>query len=182
MFEIEYKYRLPNDAEEGRVRALLAHYGPPVQKHETDYHGMVGDKYLRLREEIRQGRNPVHKLILKDKDLALGALQPKARKELEIRVDHDQTPVIMEMLDLLCDKILPPVVKTRYYYRIDDIVVTIDEVNGLGTFIEIEAISDHLNSISKIKLIADEVLELRPEWQVSKSYGELIKQKEEEGG
>ncbi len=62
----------------------------------------------------------------------------KSREELNVSIDKKYCRVLVELLDRLGFKRVAVVRKNRAYYRRDNIVFTIDDVECLGVFIEIE--------------------------------------------
>ncbi len=99
----------------------------------------------------------------------------KTRKEIVVSIaDADQTSAILEALGF--DEVAR-VTKHREAYRLDDFMITIDDVFGLGTFMEIEASvpeeCDYRSAQDRIFELVDR-LGLKKEDTIRESYLELI--------
>jgi adenylate cyclase class 2 len=81
----------------------------------------------------------------------------KAREELNIVVDSGT--VFEQMLDRLGFTLTAEVNKWRENYRLFDAAITLDEVEGLGTFVEIEILAEDESSdaAARIQVIAKEI-------------------------
>ena len=81
----------------------------------------------------------------------------KAREELNIVVDSGT--VFEQMLDRLGFTRTAEVNKWRENYRLFDAAITLDEVEGLGTFVEIEVLAEDESSdaAARIQEIAKEI-------------------------
>jgi len=81
----------------------------------------------------------------------------KAREELNIVVDSGT--VFEQMLDRLGFTRTAEVNKWRENYRLFDAAITLDEVEGLGTFVEIEILAEdaHSDTPARIQEIAKEI-------------------------
>lgn len=145
-FEVEIKYRVPDLALiEARLRALGAVPGLTVEERDTYYRHpardfALTDEVFRLRTQA--GRN---RLTYK------GPKQPgptKTRREIEIAYE-DGPHARAEMADLLTAlgfQAVREVAKRRTAYAHGatgaTVHVTLDQVEGLGTYVEVEAIAD----------------------------------------
>ncbi len=67
----------------------------------------------------------------------------KARIEKEVGVHGDEETG--EILNHLGFREVGKVVKKRDYYKIDDITICLDEVEGLGSFVELEKIGENVD-------------------------------------
>ena len=81
----------------------------------------------------------------------------KAREELNIVVDSGT--VFEQMLDRLGFTRTAEVNKWRENYRLFDAAITLDEVESLGTFVEIEILAEdaHSDAAARIQEIAKEI-------------------------
>jgi adenylate cyclase class 2 len=75
----------------------------------------------------------------------------KTREEIEIKLD-DPAPMagVLKMLGFME---VAPVVKTRSHYTLGDYQVALDEVEGLGHFIEIEKHADSYKPEELVELL-----------------------------
>ena len=139
MLEIEIKVRVPDT---GKIREnILASGGThseTLTEHDTYYNAPhrdfgVTDEALRLRQTgVRTTvtyKGP--------KNTILGS---KVRKELNLDIPD---PVVFdEIITHLGFKAVAEVKKLREYYRYEDFTISLDQVEGLGSFSEIELITD----------------------------------------
>ncbi|HID43104.1 MAG TPA: class IV adenylate cyclase [Archaeoglobaceae archaeon] len=100
----------------------------------------------------------------------------KTRKEIKIKIDSYDSGI--ELLKGLGFFESGRVVKKRRIYRIDDIVICLDQVENLGDFIEIEIQTESFSleeNISKIFEIAEK-LGFSENQSIRKSYLELLRE------
>lgn len=102
----------------------------------------------------------------------------QTRREYEMPIE--KFDVMYDILTLLGYKPIINVVKTRYYYSRNDITACVDEVEGLGSFIELEKIEktegareDSVNML--LSLLSD--LGVPKTALLRKSYLELLLEK-----
>ncbi|MBR1368383.1 hypothetical protein RJ53_02260 [Methanocalculus chunghsingensis] len=139
MLEIEIKVRVSDLAPiRERLRASGAELLGEGMEYDAYYQGPLRnfaetDEALRLREA---GETAV--LTYKGPKVGCGTL--KAREELNIRVESRET------MDAILNRIgyqkTAAVQKYRESYRVGRATVTLDQVDGLGTFAEVEAAGD----------------------------------------
>jgi adenylate cyclase class 2 len=101
----------------------------------------------------------------------------KTREEIEIQVEDPESS--REFLLRLGFKEVRVVNKIRIKYRINDFVVCLDEVAGLGQFVELEASCDDQDQVNELR---ESILKTLNEWDLTKterkSYLELLFEKE----
>jgi adenylate cyclase class 2 len=137
MLEIELKARVP---ALGPLRDALMAKGarPEGREHEHDiYYNAPHRNFSETDEALRiryiRGRAVVTYKGAKIKDLGL-----KAREELNMAVESGE--VAEQILEKLGFVKTAEVDKWRETYKLDNAIVSLDEVAGLGTFAEIEII------------------------------------------
>ncbi len=97
----------------------------------------------------------------------------KTREEICISLgDTDQATAMLKALDF---KEVATVVKVRETYRLNDLIISIDDVRDLGMFIEIESMSgaDYQSALGRVFEMLDR-LGLEKENTIRESYLELI--------
>ena len=89
----------------------------------------------------------------------------KTREEIEVKIeDKEKMRLILKKLGF---KEVPPIRKIREIYKRGDIIASIDNVEGLGIFLELEkSISD--SEITKKDEILNELLDLLKSLNISK--------------
>jgi predicted adenylyl cyclase CyaB len=176
MLEIEYKYQLPSTDEGQAVIKHLDNFGPATLIHENDFHGMSGPHYIRLRSTKRDDAVS-HSFIYKGKATYPFPGGPKSRKELEVALQPDQVLEFKTIIAEMCDDPWPNVVKQRYYRKFGGVVITLDIVEDLGVFVEIEIVALNEEGISKLDEVAT-ALGLDPSWKETESYGKLLRKRQ----
>jgi len=96
----------------------------------------------------------------------------KTREEIEITVDDFDKAV--KLFEKLGFKPVAKVVKTRRIYRIDDVTICLDSVEGLGEFIEFEVKTSDVENGKKRLFELAEMFGLRLEDSIRKSYLEML--------
>ena len=170
MKEVEVKYRVDCNSLD-RIKAKIEGIGAKlvsVRVEEDVYFEhpcrsmLEGDEAIRLRrvEDERSRR-----LILTYKGPRSGGLA-KSREEVEARVDDSITVI----LDRLGFKPVVTVSKRRTIYDLGDLLFFVDEVKGLGCFVEIESRSGDPDAIIE----AGETIGLSRESIVDLTYVEML--------
>ncbi len=143
----------------------------------SDFHDfMAQDEALRIREcdNLTQISN---KCILTYKGPKLDQVS-MTRKELETRVDsmEDCNAILLA----LGYKALFPVNKLRQYYHKENITACLDQVEGLGSFLELEILveneSERENALKKIEIILND-LDLSLKESTTRSYLCMLQKK-----
>ena len=100
------------------------------------------------------------------------------RKEVEMQIDDAQTGKDILMSLGYC--LLYPVVKTRQYYHLEKITACLDQVDGLGEFLELEVIvsedSEKQKALASLLALAQK-LGCDPEDMVTTSYLSMLQTK-----
>jgi adenylate cyclase class 2 len=175
MYEVEVKVRAGHDAvrerlaerratEQGSVTQVDTYYDAPHREFaETD-------EALRVRIERRDGEETT-KLTYKG---PLLEAESKSREEHETAVADPGA--IRNILDGLGFAPAAEVRKDREFFELDGYTVTLDAVNGLGEFVEVETETDDAE-IEPAREGAVELLEslgLDPDEQIRTSYLGLL--------
>ncbi|USG99990.1 class IV adenylate cyclase [Thermococcus argininiproducens] len=101
----------------------------------------------------------------------------KTRKEIEVNIDNVETYI--ELLHALGFKEVLTVKKTREKYYIEKgVTITLDEIEGLGKFVEIEKLAKDEKEVEKeVKRLLSILKSLGIERFERKSYLELLMEK-----
>ena len=150
------------DAERvGAVEQVDTYYGAPHREFaETD-------EALRVRAETPADGDPVHELTYKGPKVDADS---KTRREHETRVgDPEATDAALRALGF---EPVATVEKLRERYRVDGYTVTLDDVGGLGEYVEVEreGTDDEVDAIREGALDVLRQLGLDPDEQVRTSY------------
>ncbi|RCU46085.1 class IV adenylate cyclase [Haloplanus salinus] len=175
MYEVELKLRASHDAVRERLDALGAERTGTVSQVDTYYDAphrdfAETDEALRIRREERGGES-VTRVTYKG---PLVEAASKTREEIETGVeDHDRFDDILAALGF---SPAAEVTKDRERYALDDYVVTLDTVAGLGEFVEIErdAPEDAVESTRQGAVSHLRSLGLDPDDQIRTSYLGLL--------
>lgn len=176
MYEVELKLRVPHEevreqldkigAEPlGIVRQIDTYYDHPIRDFgETD-------EALRIRRETNgndrgDDRTKVtYKGPLVDPD-------SKTRSELETTVESGET--MAAVLDALSFEAAATVEKTRERFRYDGYTITLDSVDGLGEFVEVEIEAEEIDPAREGAIELLEKLGLNPDEGIRRSYLGLL--------
>jgi adenylate cyclase class 2 len=174
VLEVEIKARV-EDLGQVRDRLLLRHASPSVRVHEQDVYFNAPDRDFGKTDEALRLRYTDDGCVLTYKGPKIKDYRLKAREELNTGVESGSvTERILQRLGYLR---VAEVEKWREYYEYRGALVCLDEVKGLGTFIEIEAASDSDNPEKFVREIAAELgVEGEP---ILASYLELLLEKKE---
>ena len=181
MIEVELKAKLEKEDIPNFIRKLEdLGFERLVKKEEVDiyFNGIdrdfrETDEALRIRKSLNIDEKYV-KCYMTYKGPKMDNIS-KTREEFEVQVsDGESTKIILEKLGF---KPVEPIVKIREIYKKDDIRVSIDEVDNVGTYVEFEkmvklesekedAIKELINlmkslNISNDRLVKTSYLELR---------------------
>jgi adenylate cyclase class 2 len=185
MYEVELKVRGDHDRVRERLDEVGATALGTVTQEDTyfdapDREFARTDEALRVRRERRPDGD--RRVFLTYKGPLVDD-QSKTREEAETRVD-DET-AIRAVLDGLGYEAAATVRKERARYAIDDCIVTLDTVDGLGEFVEVEVESngaietpgDPAEAIPALREAAVAVMDrlgLDPDEQIRTSYLGLL--------
>jgi len=165
--EVEVKLRVGPEALE-KLKGLAKYLGEKVEEDlyfNFDCEGGCCRDFAKTDEAIRVRRSD--KCYLTYKGPKVGK-EVKAREEIEFEVGDCEK--VKKFLEKLCLKPVITVKKRRKLFKYGNLTITFDEVEGLGTFVEIEGFGEEAK---------EEVLrawkELFPEAEkVDKTYLEMI--------
>jgi len=136
MLEVEIKARVP-DLAPIRERLLNCYEGVPERVHERDIYYNSPRRDFRQTDEALRLRYAGGSCILTYKGEKRKEFRLKAREELNCVVESG------EMIELILSRLgffpAAEVEKWREYYSYRGATVSLDEVKGLGSFVEIEA-------------------------------------------
>lgn len=179
MYEVELKVPADHQAVRETIQTLAE--SPPETVHQRDtYYNAPHRDFATTDEALRMRRQQTAGAETWDSELTYkGPLiddQTKTREEIEIPItDPEQFETILERLGF---EATARVTKTRERYQLGDLLVTLDTVEGLGEFVEIETETD-----SDIEQARDQVyacldkLQLDPTETIQTSYlGLLLEQ------
>ncbi len=151
MLEIEVKARLRSPIEtKERLLAMGAKYVKTSVQDDTYYNHpardfAVTDEALRIREQTGQ-------VVLTYKGPKVDKLT-KTREEIKVEV-FDEV-MVKSILTRLGFRKVRKVVKTRNYYTLQGMKVMLDEIDGLGDFIEVEKPGEEYEPRELIDFLGD---------------------------
>lgn len=168
MPHINFEFKaIVNDLE--KLEQLLLTLNPRFagEDHQTDTYFNVSKGRLKLREGKIENA-----LIYYERDNT-----PTVKKSEVILYQRQPAPGLKEILTRV-HGIKTVVDKHRKIYFVDNVKIHFDEVQGLGTFVEVEAISkDKSISIKQLKQQCNrfaELFEIKPEDHLAASYSDMI--------
>ncbi|ADG13561.1 class IV adenylate cyclase [Methanocaldococcus infernus] len=167
--EIEVKAKI--DDKERVVKALLSLGFTFLRKefHEDIYFNGI-DRDFKETDEALRVRDSNGKYFLTYKGPKLDKIS-KSREEIEVEVKDKEK--MIKILEKLGFKKVRVIKKVREVYKLNDITACIDEVEGLGLFLELEK-EGSLEDVEKLLNILDK-LNLRNNI-IRKSYLELLEE------
>lgn len=171
MYEVEVKVPADIAAVRGRLDALGAEARGTVEQSDT-YFDHPGRSFANTDEALRI-RRADGRATLTYKGPKVDEAS-KTRRELETVIDDAEAA--RAILDALGFEPVAEVRKTRDRYALDGYVVTLDAVDGVGEFVEVEAEGEEAD-IGALRDGAKAVLDrldLDPADQVRASYLELL--------
>jgi len=165
--EVEIKAKIENrENVENKLRKLGAIF--VGEETEEDIYFQHPSRNFALTDEalrIRNGKVLTYKGPKVDKDT-------KSREEIEVNIENGNK--MRKILKKLGFKPVAKVRKIRRIYKIGEVTVSIDHLDLLGDFVEIECIGEYSSSRHKVFQLAT-LLELRE--FIRKSYLELLIEK-----
>ncbi len=172
MIEVELKAKLDNSKE---VVAKLLSLGASLVKStsERDVYFNHPCKDFSSTDEALRIRFTEGKLTLTYKGPKLSP-RSKTRRELSVVVSSSE---VLSILKALGFKEVAEIRKNRRIYKLEHAVVFLDDVEGLGSFVELEAIPNAFSSINEAErylLDLAEKLEIPRSSFTRKSYLELL--------
>jgi adenylate cyclase class 2 len=173
MYEVEVKFRADHDAVRPEVAARGREVGTVIQRdsyYDAPHRSFAEtDEALRVREETEtteEGADgPVTRLTYKG---PLVDEVSKTRREHETAVaDGEAMAAALEALGFQPAAVVE---KRRERYAVDGLTVVLDEVTGVGEFIEIETESDDLEAARGEVFALARELGFDPEAGIRESY------------
>jgi len=178
MLEVELKVKIPS-LEPVREQLARNHARSSGKVHEHDiYYNAPHRDFAQTDEAVRVRYTDDHAVVTY-KGPKIKKFGLKAREELNFAVESGET--FETMLDRLGFFRTREVNKWREMYRLGDATVSLDTVEGLGTFAEIEVMTGNVsdNPTDRIAKIAKEIgVEGEP---ILESYLELLLAKKPAG-
>lgn len=177
--EYEAKIILNDCHELGPVEERLERLGAEPQEEvveEDTYYQHPCRDFAETDEALRLRRSRATELTYKGPKRHAGQ-GVKARLEINIPLPPGSADTVDELLRLLGFHPVAVVRKRRRYYRLGDVSVTLDEVEGLGCFVEIEYSGPPGRDPVKAIEEAAEKLGLSGRPRTTKSYLEMLLEK-----
>jgi len=174
MIEVEVKVKSGDDVE--RRISVLGGMLIGVEEHIDVYFNHSSRDFKDTDEALRLRKVDSH-AELTYKGPRIGSIS-KTREELTLVVDSFDT--CREMLKKLSFTEFIELSKTRKIYRVDGFKINLDDVRGLGKYIEVEAEASSISDIPNVEGRIREILEklgFREEQFIRKSYLELLLEK-----
>jgi adenylate cyclase class 2 len=178
MYEVEFKVRADHGPVRDRLEALGATHHGRVTQVDTYYDAphrdfAATDEALRLREEDRVGATGEQSTRLTYKGPLVESAS-KTREELELAVPEGDT--MDEILRGLGFDPAATVRKERDRYELEDAHAVLDDVEGLGQFVEVEATADaaDVDAVRERAIAVLERLGLDPDEQIRTAYLGLL--------
>jgi len=124
------------------------------------------DEALRIRQDV-EGITLTYKGPKVD-------VETKSREEVKLKVENFEAA--KQILEKLGFRAVAEVKKLRRIYSLCEAIICLDDVEGLGKFVEIEVEADNIDAKEKVFSIAEQLGYSRNE-SIRDSYLELILQK-----
>ncbi|WP_338729196.1 class IV adenylate cyclase [Haladaptatus sp. DJG-WS-42] len=174
MYEVEVKVRAAHDAVRDKLAALGATEVRTVTQADTYYNApdrdfAETDEALRIRRE-QTDDNTVSKVTYKG---PLVEEHSKTRKEAETVVEDGET--MDRILTGLGYDATATVEKRRQFFCVDGYTVTLDDVTGLGEYVEVETeVAENIEPAREGVYELLRTLDLDPDAQIRTSYLGLL--------
>lgn len=166
--EVEAKFKYKEGVEE-KLQKIAE---PIIEKFEHDTYFNHPCKDFRETDEAVRIRKDVEGITITYKGPKVD-FETKSREEIKIKVDSFESA--FTFLRKLGFRPVREVKKVRKMYRLKDAIICVDNVEGIGKFVEIEIESGNVEDKEKIFDIA-KLLGYSREDSITKSYLELILQ------
>jgi len=172
--EIEVKFRLDRDVEEA-IRQLATF---EIEKVEEDIYFNSPSRDFRETDEALRVRKDVEGFSITYKGPKVDS-ETKSREEIKLRVDDFESAV--KLFKKLGFREAGRVVKKRRIYRAGDAVICLDDVEGLGKFVEIEVECDDLEKGKREVFGIAEKLGFDRKESIRRSYLEMVLERSNSG-
>jgi len=170
--EVEVKFRAENlDEVEEKVKKMAEFV---IEKGERDIYFNSPCRDFRESDEALRIRRDVEGITLTYKGRKIDS-ETKSREEIKVKVDSYEKAVLL--LKKLGFVPVREVVKNRKIYRMGDVLICLDSVEGLGSFVEIEMESEDLDAAKKKVFEIARMLGFDTNQSVRASYLELLEVK-----
>ena len=171
MIEVEVKARAKIDTQE-RIEALGAKPLKVENHHDLYFNSPLRD--FKMSDEALRIR-------IKEEGARLTYTGPKLDRETKSRLEWTvkiDDPLQMEqILRILGFELSAEVCKRRTKYSFGDIVIALDEVEGLGIFLEAEAVGDDTNWEAQRERVLSILTRLGLDEPIRSSYLEMLEEK-----
>jgi len=172
MIEIEVKERIDDfDDMGGRLDELGAEF-QGMESHVDIYFNHPRKDFRRTDEALRV-RKTDGRCFLVYKGPKIGDANTKTREEIEIGIDGDLCKDLVEILDRLDFRRAAVVRKDRWVYKTRNLEICLDDVEGLGKFIEVETLKEMSMNAEEIFDFMEKLGVSRDEF-ITESYLELL--------
>ena len=172
MLEIEVKFESPDNGKvEDALKSLGAERLSVVTMEDTYYCRRDVD-FKQTDEALRLRRLVDGAAELTYKGPRIRASSAKAREELSISLDNALSA--RRILERLGFNELASVKKTRATYKLDALRIDVDDVEGLGQFVELEILTEDVSKAERLLEEMHKALPLGPE--VKETYLEMLLQ------
>lgn len=164
--EVEIKFRLKEGVEE-KIEKMAKFI---VEKEEVDLYFNHPCRDFRETDEALRVRKDEEGIKLTYKGAKVDT-ETKSREEIKITLDNFKNAV--KILMRLGFEPVAEVRKVRKIYRLDDIIICVDRVDGVGEYIEIEIEGENIDAKEKLFEIAEKLGYTRYE-SIRESYLEML--------
>jgi len=156
MLEIELKVKV-SDLAPVRERLTVLHAAMTERTFEHDVYYNAPDRDFVSTDEALRVRYSQNRIIVTYKGAKKPDFEFKAREEINVDIGNGEA--FERMLDLLGFRCTAVVEKTREYYLFENASIALDDVRGLGFFVEIELNNQETpkNAEKVIKTIAGKI-------------------------
>ncbi len=167
--EVEAKFPYREEVEE-RVREIAELI---IEKYEQDVYFAHPCRDFAQTDEALRIRRDAEEVTVTYKGPKVDS-ETKSREEIKLKVDDFEAA--REILEKLGFKAVAEVKKLRRIYGLGEAIICLDEVEGLGKYVEIEVEAENIEVKEKVFQIAERLGYSRNE-SIRESYLELILQK-----
>ena len=171
MLEIEIKVRVPDlESIRKRITACGGVLTERLTEHDSYYNAPHRD--FGITDEALRLRQAGGKTVVTYKGPKSTILGSKVREELNLDISDPKT--FDKIITSLGFKLVAVVLKDREYYQYQDYTISLDKVEGLGDFVEIELITESNAELaaSRIDTTAKEMGVIGE--RITSSYLELL--------
>ena len=175
MIEVEVKAKIshPN----GIIKRLKSQAKFLKEIYQEDIYFNAPDRDFRITDEALRIRISSEESELTYKGSKIGNLMDKTREEISVNIDENDLRKTQIILEKLGFQVVAKVSKKRMLFRFNDLSISVDFVENLGEYIEIEILVNTQNEIEKKR---KEILDFLSELDIPledcerRSYLELL--------